>query len=358
MNNIDPTRHNTNCEAVVAPPRANSIARYWMCTLGSLCLMMAGCAASVVQVPPPPPGAAAVPPPAPPAPYNGPTIPKLLGIPECAAATKHCAQTVCTCLKRQFPGPGAAVPNLGEVGPNSAPAVKCAAEIIAAEAEAPQKVDALRYLGRVGCTKCYPCVEEGLLAALDDCTEVVRYEAAKAIRATATEQCKCCQCTSCCTQRIYEKLYKVAYETNGQGCPVECSSRVRRVARQALCLCGGPIACDEEAEEPTPTEGPSGAPPAAVPPAAASPANAPPPVPPPTTTAASPAAKPSESAPANTAPAPEKSVVPGKNESPAAVESATTSAKPASTSAEPRRIRWIKGPALLLDQRHQRLGQF
>jgi hypothetical protein len=208
---------------------------------------------------------------------------------------------------------------LGEVGPNAAPAVKCAAEIIAAEAEAPQKIDALRYLGKVGCTKCYPCVEEGLIAALDDCTEVVRYEAAKAIRATATEQCKCCQCTSCCTQKIYEKLYKVAYDTDSRGCPVECSTRVRRVARQALCMCGGPNVTLEEPEEPTPTEGPSGAPPAAAPPP-----SVPPPAPPAAAAAAAPTAKPSESASANAAP--EKTAAPDKNESPVPVESATSAA--------------------------------
>jgi hypothetical protein len=196
-------------------------------------------------------------------------------VPECAAATKHCAVTVCTCLKRQFPGASAEAPNLGEVGPGSAPAVKCAAEIIAEEAKAPQKIDALRYLGRVGCTKCYPCVEEGLLAALDDCTEEVRFEAAKALRQAASEPCKCCKFTSCCTQKVYEKLHKIAYETRADGCPVEPSPRVRRMARLALCRCGGATAF-EEPKEPVPTEGPSGAAPPPLPPPAKPAAEAPP----------------------------------------------------------------------------------
>jgi hypothetical protein len=237
-------------------PRAHAFVSRWALLLCGSCVAFAGCAAHVAPAPTPAEIAAAAPPP--PVPYSGPTIPKLLGIPECVAVTKSCAETICTCLKRQFPGPGAAAPNLGEVGPGSAPAVKCAAEIIEAEAAAPQKIDALRYLGKVGCTKCYPCVEEGLVAALDDCTEVVRFEAAKAIRATASEECGCCRYTSCCTQKVFEKLYKVAYETRCDGCPVEPSPRVRRVARQALQMCGGPIAV-EEPEEPVPSEGPSGA---------------------------------------------------------------------------------------------------
>jgi hypothetical protein len=197
--------------------------------------------------------------------------------------------------------------------------VKCAAEIIAEEAKAPQKIDAIRYLGRVGCTKCYPCVEEGLLAALDDCTEEVRFEAAKALRQAASEQCKCCKFTSCCTQKVYEKLNKIAYETRADGCPVEPSARVRRMARQALCMCGG-VSAYEEPKEPAPTEGPSGAAPPPLPPPAkpageAAPAGAAPPAPPaaaaktdvaPTTAAApKPEAAP-PSAPAAAAPAEQK----------------------------------------------------
>jgi hypothetical protein len=235
-------------------------------------LVLAGCAAKVVQAPTPAEIAAAGPPPPP---YSGPTIPKCLGIPECAAATKECAVILCTCLKRQFPALGAEAPNLGEVGPGSAPAVKCAAEIIGEEAKAPQKIDAIRYLGRVGCTKCYPCVEEGLLAALDDCTEEVRFEAAKALRQAASEPCKCCKFTSCCTQKVYEKLHKIAYETRADGCPVEPSPRVRRMARLALCRCGGPVAF-EEPEAPVPTEGPSGAAPPPLPPPAKPAGEAPP----------------------------------------------------------------------------------
>jgi hypothetical protein len=218
-------------------------------------------------------------------------------VPDCIAAGQKCAELLCKCIQRQFPGPGTP-PVLGEVGPQSSPAVKCAAEILAEQAQAPQKIDAIRYLGRIGCTKCYPCVEEGLVAALDDCVEEVRFEAAKAIRSTATERCCCCKYTSCCTQKVFEKLYKVAYGTRDDGCPIEPSPRVRRMARQALQMCGGPIA--GEPETPTPTEGPTAPPPplpAPAPPAGAPPADgaAPPPV-------AAAAATPPPAATANSAP--------------------------------------------------------
>jgi hypothetical protein len=167
--------------------------------------------------------------------------------------------------------------------------------MLAEEAKAPQKIDAIRYLGRMGCTKCYPCVEEGLLAALDDCTEEVRFEAAKAIRRTATETCHCCSYTKCCSQKIFEKLNKVAFETRDDGCPVEPSARVRRMARQALAMCGSPTGTPEE---PTPAEGPSGAMPQPLPPPEGPPAETPPGEAPPPA-----AAPPAAAAPTTTPPA-------------------------------------------------------
>jgi hypothetical protein len=126
----------------------------------------------------------------------------------------------------------------------------------------------------MGCTKCYPCVEERLLAALDDCTEEVRSEAAKALRRTATENCRCCRYTSCCSQKVFDKLNKVAFDTRDDGCPVEPSARVRRMARQALEMCGSPTSAPQE---PTPEEGPTGAmPPGPLPPPEEPPAEAPP----------------------------------------------------------------------------------
>jgi hypothetical protein len=55
------------------------------------------------------------------------------------------------------------------------PAIKAAAEIKTEEDLAPQKIKAIRYLSTIACG-CYPQVRPALLAALDDCTEEVRYE--------------------------------------------------------------------------------------------------------------------------------------------------------------------------------------
>ena len=60
--------------------------------------------------------------------------------------------------------------NLSEDGP---PAVKAAAEAKMEEDQAAQKVQALRYLGTIGCGGCYPEIEDAMLAALDDGTEAV-----------------------------------------------------------------------------------------------------------------------------------------------------------------------------------------
>jgi hypothetical protein len=103
---------------------------------------------------------------------------------------------------------------------------------------------------------------------------------------------------------VYEKLYKVAYETRADGCPVEPSPRVRRVARQALQMCGGPLVSVDDELEPTPTEGPSGAPPA----------QEPAPLPPPVATQTTPTNKTAESPQSNAAAAPEKSALPTKEE--------------------------------------------
>lgn len=65
------------------------------------------------------------------------------------------------------------------------PAIKKAAEIKAEEDLAAQKIKAIKYLAEIGCGGCYPGVAEALAAALDDCTEAVRYEAVQAILAAS-----------------------------------------------------------------------------------------------------------------------------------------------------------------------------
>ena len=66
--------------------------------------------------------------------------------------------------------------------PKMPKSIQTAAKIKQQEDLAPQKIKAIKYLATVGCG-CYQKmgVREALLESLDDCTEDVRYEAAKAL---------------------------------------------------------------------------------------------------------------------------------------------------------------------------------
>ena len=150
------------------------------------------------------------------------------------------------------------------------PAIKKAAEIKAEEDLKKQKIKALKYLGTIGCP-CYPGVTEALIAALDDCTEDVRVQAAKAIEASATkshkerkaerkqarkdrrqqrhsgqpdssecESCQMCgQCggKGCCREDLTKRLAEIVYDKDENGCWVESSAKVRSAALSALCAC-------------------------------------------------------------------------------------------------------------------------
>lgn len=119
------------------------------------------------------------------------------------------------------------------------PAIKAAAEIKAEEDLAPQKIKALKYLATIGCG-CYDKegkVEAAILAGLNDCTEEVRLTAAETVL-ELTSNCGACGCcyTSCCTEKIQEKLQDMAYGEK-EGCWHEPSAEVRAVAMRALAAC-------------------------------------------------------------------------------------------------------------------------
>lgn len=157
-----------------------------------------------------------------------------------------------------FPGLEPGPPLLAITDPANAkssnPAVAAAAAAKADEDAAPQKIKALRYLATLGCGGCYPDIEAALLAGLDDCTESVRYEAAKALSETSRIQCRYCDSSRCCSKKVREKLHNIAYKLNESGCHIEPSARVRRVARVALMNCG----CDDcEFPDQVPEEGPT-----------------------------------------------------------------------------------------------------
>jgi hypothetical protein len=136
------------------------------------------------------------------------------------------------------------------------PAVSTAASVKGEEDQADQKAKAILYLASVGCAGCYPGIEEAILSSLDDCTEAVRFAAAQALRSSATMPCKNCCRSACCGPKVREKLMKLAYETDSQGCYLESSDRVRRMARLALANCTCVPEKPGTAQQRLPEEGP------------------------------------------------------------------------------------------------------
>jgi hypothetical protein len=115
------------------------------------------------------------------------------------------------------------------------PAIKTAAEVKQQEDLAPQKIKAIKYLASIGCG-CYGGVAEALQAALEDCTEAVRYEAAMALISAMNNHCETCNGT-CCTPELAAKMYERAYGTDASGCNIEPSARVRAALAQAVAAC-------------------------------------------------------------------------------------------------------------------------
>ena len=131
------------------------------------------------------------------------------------------------------------------------PAIKAAAKIKADADLAPQKIKAIKYLATLccGCAKNKDDIKEALLAALDDCTEEVRYQAALALCQCAGNPCTTCNRGSCCDAKIMNKLLKVSEGKDAQGCWEEASARVRAAAVNALSACQqvhGPTAAKGE----------------------------------------------------------------------------------------------------------------
>ena len=169
------------------------------------------------------------------------TLPQFLGVIGACEGIKELVSRLRNRLGSIWPGLEAKPELLAITDPanleSDNPAVAAAASVKAEEDAAAQKAKAIAYLASVGCAGCYPGIEDALLAALDDCTELVRFETAKALRSTALMPCKNCCRSACCGPKIREKLTKLAYETDAQGCYLESSDRVRRMARLALANC-------------------------------------------------------------------------------------------------------------------------
>ncbi|MCC9603428.1 hypothetical protein LOC67_23005 [Stieleria sp. JC731] len=230
------------------------------CIAGLLAIV--GCATVPPAAAPAPPAAAqaggativAVAAPAPPAT----TLPQFLGLDLVFGGAQKATLCVRNRLGARFPGlepkpPVKSITDPANLEPGASPAVQAAAKAKAEEDQAPQKAKAIRYLASRGCGECFPDTEDALLAALDDCNETIRYEVVRGLQSSVGGCCQSCKENSCCTEKLIQKLYKMAYGRDDYGCFVESSARVRRNARLVICKCGGgPTTIDGAA----PLEGP------------------------------------------------------------------------------------------------------
>lgn len=215
--------------------------------LAGACL---GCAAVPVPpapapIPPIPTGPATIVIGAPAAQGCGCSLPGFLGLDKLGGAAGGLFSRLRNFLGTRFPGLEATPPLTAISDPANLkspnPAVAAAAEIKAEEDAAPQKVKALNYLAKIGCSACYPDVEKAFLAALDDCTEAVRFGAAENLRDIAGCPCQHCREKSCCSPALRKRLKELACGVNEKTkCFKEPSPRVRRAARLALEKCGCP----------------------------------------------------------------------------------------------------------------------
>lgn len=134
-------------------------------------------------------------------------------------------------------------------------AVRKAAEIKQAEDMTPQKVKALRYLGKVGCGR--PGVQEALMNSMDvekEPVEEVRYAAVQAIMEATGDQCDRCNADTCCKEELLKRMAELAFGRDNHGCWLEPSDRVREAFQEALqkCCPGGLPIIEVPGPEPEP----------------------------------------------------------------------------------------------------------
>jgi hypothetical protein len=116
------------------------------------------------------------------------------------------------------------------------------------QANAEMKVAAIEFLAQVDC-KCYPEVVDALLKELDDCSEMVRYAALRALHKHCDPK-RCCppscgsindsigDCCGCqCEKRVMDRLNALLLEREATGCLRERSQRVRCLATQMIEEC-------------------------------------------------------------------------------------------------------------------------
>lgn len=251
-------------------PVFSGIAVVWGLGLLVVASLLCGCAAA-------PPAAATAPPlptsaqagattivaVAPPASSHM-TLPEFLGLKGLAGGVRMVSWRVRDRLATRFPilepssSPVTSLTDPANSSEDASPAQQAAADAKAEADLAPQKAKAIKYLASLGCGECYPDTAEALLAALEDCNEMIRFETVQGLRKSIGGACQSCRQNSCCTPELLKKLYELAYGKDHNGCFIEPSARVRRCARLVVAACGCSVEGDASFET-SPMEGPSAA---------------------------------------------------------------------------------------------------
>lgn len=154
------------------------------------------------------------------------------------------------------------------------PTMATAGAVAKKDAQAGAKVAAVKFLAKADC-KCHPEVVDAILDALNDCSEIVRYEALKALRnmCKADKQCtlsmklhhkcgKCggtegiegdeaCDCYKCqCDPKVMRRLDQLLRERHPDGCYKERSERIRKLAQVMIQECLSQYQPPPEPEKP------------------------------------------------------------------------------------------------------------
>jgi hypothetical protein len=116
-------------------------------------------------------------------------------------------------------------------------AVAGAAAVVAKKAEVPQTKAALAAIGDLGCA-CDPGAMTALLAGLDSCFPEVRLAAAEAVRRSVRLAEDECDPRRCCSPELSDKLFRMGWGCDEEGCFLEHDADVRLAARQAYRACG------------------------------------------------------------------------------------------------------------------------
>lgn len=145
------------------------------------------------------------------------------------------------------PKPAGAAGGGGESKPPDPKILASALAKKQAPANVELKIKAIRFLGKQDCI-CYPEVTDSLLTSLEDCSELVRYEALKALRGGCKVGTGCPHCrpvggglatrkTCYCQTRVIKRLSDLLLDRNAQGQLKEQSPLVRRMARLIITEC-------------------------------------------------------------------------------------------------------------------------